>query len=344
MGRVEYTKLDRWQNKKMARHYILRFPFKLPPGYSIDVPKEPQEFSIDGLSWVFESEDKSGYYLLQVKEFDSETACQKYFECVLSSFKWLLLKRNIAIEASRNFEKITYAPDPELAARTLERTMDIAYEGPMHGLANWNSPSVYPSDERIRFARVGTPKLTCATPLKDICINLQEGIDICRKSPAISDEKLQLAFDLFSAYWHESTNNARLLTLVMALEALMTHPTRHSAVVQLLGQWQSEVEQLKNEHAHESDEYHAFESLEHELFHKRTESFRGQVRSLVLESAKFLGRDNPERIAQEAVKVYDQRSKLVHNGSLPASELAKAVHVAKSTIGIVLEARYRGFR
>lgn len=322
-------------------NYTLRFPFRLAPGYEISGLGEPCEFMVDDLSWVFEC--KSGYYVLKVTGFDSEAACRDYLQRLCSGFNWLLLKRGVAVKVTLTFDKVTYASDPEAAARNLERSWGLPYKGPVDGLVNKNMPSVYPSHKNIRFAGVGSPNVIVTTPLSDVYAFLKEGIDIRKDNPSINDRRLQTALDLYSAYWYEHTDNAKLLTLVLALESLLTNPPRHEVVVELLGKWESEVESLKSKFKSNSDEYHALESLERELLFRKTESLRRQVRSLVLRSVEFLGHDKPYEIADRAVWVYDQRSTLVHEGFLSQPVLSKATSMAKSIVALVLEARYRGF-
>ncbi len=323
--------------------YTLRFPFKLAPGYQIDGLEESREFKVDGLSWLFEVNSKSDYYVLKVNGLYSESACQEFLRHLWSGFNWLLLKRGVAAKLNPTLDKVTYAPDPEAAAKNLERNFKLPYRGPVDGLVNGSSPSCYPSEKNIRFIAMGSPNVIVSTPVTDVFAFLKEGIDIRRGNPSIDDMKLQLAFDLFSAYWYEYSNKARLVTLILVLESLMAHPLRHEVVVQLLERWKPVVEYRKKDFPPDSEEYHALESLEHELLFKKEDSLRRQVRSLVLQSLEFLGHDKPQELAKQAVWVYDQRSKLLHEGFLPEPLLSQATSTAKSVVELVLEAQYKGF-
>lgn len=322
-------------------NYTLRFPFRLPLGYEISSLAKPCEFKVDDLSWIFQY--TSGYYVLKVTGLDSEAACRDYLQRLWSGFNWLLLKGGVAVKATLTFGKVTYASDPEAAARNLERTMKLPYKGPVDGLVDASMPSAYPSHKNIRVVSVGDPSLIVTKPLSDVHAFLKEGIDIRKDNLSINDERLRTALDLYSAYWYEHTDNARLLTLVLALESMMTAPPRHEVVVELLDKWKQEVESRKNNFEPNSTEFHALESLEGELLFKKTDSLRRQVYSLVLSSLEFLGHDKPSTIAKRAVWVYDQRSILVHKGFLPQPVLTKATSTAKSIVELVLEARYRGF-
>ena len=99
--------------------YTLRFPFRLAQGYLISGLEEPCELMIDGLSWVIQC--KNDHYVLKVAGLDSEAACHDYLKRIWSGFNWLLLKRGVAVKAILTLDKVTYASDPEAAARNLER-------------------------------------------------------------------------------------------------------------------------------------------------------------------------------------------------------------------------------
>lgn len=322
-------------------NYTLRFPFSMAPGYEISGLEKPCEFTVDNLSWVFEY--TSGYYVLKVTGLDSESACRDYLHRLWSGFNWLLLKRGVAVKAILAFDKVAYPSDPEAVAKNLERTLKISFKGPVDGFANTGMPSAYPSQKNIRFVGIGRAEVTVTTPLRDVCNFLKEGINVRKDNPSINDRRLQTALDLYSAYWYERTDNSRLLTLVLALESLITPTSRHKVVLQLLKKWEGEVEILRKKFEPDSDEYHAFESLERELLFKKADSLRNQIRSLVHRSLKFLKHSSPDEYANRAVWVYDKRSTLVHEGFLPQPLLSKVTSAAKSIVELVLEARYRGF-
>lgn len=322
--------------------YTLRFPFKLSPGNQLGGLEEPFEVTFNNLTWQLVFESESGY-LLKINGLDSEQACHNCLNQLWSGFNWLLLKRGLAVEATSKFNKVSYSSDPEAAARNLERSLGIAYEGPIDGSVNADGPYFYSSEKKIIVCSVGTPNVIISTPVGEAVAFVREGIDIRGRVPSIDDEKLQLALDLFSAYWYEYSDKARLLTLVLALETVIAHPLRHAIVVQLLEKWKPEVEDIKERYSSESDEYIALESLRQELLFKREDSLRRQVRSLVLKSLEFLEHTDARNMASKAVWVYDQRSKLAHEGFLPQPLLSEATSTAKSIVTLVLEARFKGF-
>lgn len=321
--------------------YVLRFPFKLAPGRDIDGLEQPQEFNSSRGSWILERSGDS--FNLKIRNLDSEAASKDYLRLIWSGFNWLLLKERIAIKASLEFGRITYAEDPEMAARNLERTMGISYTGPVDGLGDGDKPITYPSGKAIRVCSVGTPTVLVGTPLARVYGYLKEGMEIRHDNPSINDVKLQLALELFSAFWFEQSGIARFLTLIMALESLFTDTKKHNIALQLLYNWKKETSELKEHYHDTSDEYHALESLERELFFRAGASQRSQLRSLVGGSLLFLGHEQPTELVKQSVKMYDLRSELIHEGKLPEAVLSSAISTTQNLVEQVLEARFRGY-
>ena len=321
--------------------HTLRFPFRLPPGQQIADLAAPDHRVVEGLNWTLDQ--KGAFYVLEVTGLASESACQEYVHQLWSGFNWLLLKRGVAAEASLKFDKVVYAPDPEEAARNLEKSFGLRNKRPVHGLVNDNMPAAYPSNKNIRFVGFGNSSVVVGTPVEHMFNFLTEGMSVRGAKPTVTDSKLQTGLDLLAAHWTEHSDNARLLTLVLALESLMSDPPRHQVVVRFLDKWKGEVEARKNDFTEDSEERHALESLERELLFKKTDSLRRQVRTLVRESLDYLGHKEAAELAKKAVWVYDKRSKLVHEGVLPQQVLSEAIMNARTIVQLVLEARFRGF-
>jgi len=305
--------------------HTLRFPFRLPPGQQIADLAAPDHRVVDGLNWTLDQ--KRAFYVLEVTGLASESACQEYVHQLWSGFNWLLLKRGVAEEATRN----------------LEKSFGLRNKRPVHGLVNDNMPAAYPSNKNIRFVGFGISSVVVGTPVEHVFNFLTEGMSVRGAQPTVTDSKLQTGLDLLAAHWTEHSDNARLLTLVLALESLMSDPPRHQVVVRFLDKWKGEVEARKNDFTEDSEERHALESLERELLFKKTDSLRRQVRTLVRESLDYLGHKEAAELAKKAVWVYDKRSKLVHEGVLPQQVFSEAIMNARTIVQLVLEARFRGF-
>jgi hypothetical protein len=147
--------------------------------------------------------------------------------------------------------------------------------------------------------------------------------------------KLQTALELYGSHFFERGQKTRFLLLVMAIEALTTPIVKHPAALRLLDKWQTELAAEKSEFAESTPEFAAFGALERELLFRREDSIRSQVRHLMARASAFdlSGRgDLPGRV----IRVYDQRSALVHDGALPTAELVGLEAEARELLEVAL--------
>jgi hypothetical protein len=108
----------------------------------------------------------------------------------------------------------------------------------------------------------------------------------------------------------------------MAMESLAKPTRKHDVTINLLDRWQRELEHEMQMHDRSSQEFVSLEALSRELSFREEDSIRTQVRKLFrgLTGARRVESDALER---RALRVYDKRSTLVHDGQLPTDELTR---------------------
>jgi hypothetical protein len=200
--------------------------------------------------------------------------------------------------------------------------------------------SSYPTDYTIGVMTAGDATVTATTPAERVLAVLIDGAAFPASAAVIDDAKLRVALELYGAYFTEFSENARLLTLVMALEALAEGTPRTALVLGLLKRWKEDLDAAWRTVEPGSDDDLALESLRRELLVRREDSLRRQVRNLVRTTLETNGDPDAEELARQAVAVYDARSTLVHEGSLEPRRLARATADAKRIVERVLKARF----
>jgi formylmethanofuran dehydrogenase subunit A len=126
----------------------------------------------------------------------------------------------------------------------------------------------------------------------------------------------------------------------MALEALASGVTRTPLVIGLLDKWKKDVEELIQTVDSHSDDAASLEAVSRELIFRKEDSIRRQIRNVVLSTLADHGDQDAEQAAKIAVKIYDLRSKLVHDGILESQVLSTAISDAKALVERVLRARF----
>lgn len=316
--------------------YTLRFPFRLPEGQAIAT--EESIFEIGRRQ--FRLSKNGNWYIFNIEGFESESEAQNAVPNLWSGLLWVLLNANLAPSTVIEVSTVTYAEDPEAAAANLSKSFGIQIEGLVDGLIDGSRPAVFRSEKKLRALVMGDATVTVTTPASRIIQLLQEHSSLPAPERPLCDRKLGVALDLYSAYFSESSPNARFLTLVMALEALASGTQRPQPVLELLKLWQEQAENAKAMLADNPECLSALESLSRELLFRRENSIRSQIRSLVLKALSGAGHSDAEETAKAAVKIYDYRSTLVHDGSLDRQVLSKATADAKAIVERVLRSRF----
>jgi hypothetical protein len=155
--------------------------------------------------------------------------------------------------------------------------------------------------------------------------------------PGLTDgqkTKVRIALELYAGHFYEHAATMRFLRLVMVLEALAVATPRPNFVTEILEQWHRQLGDIKSHLDPDSVEFASLESLERELFFRRDDSIRSQIRNLVHKALAADGNQDAADMARQALWVYDQRSRLVHEGTMPTADLTKA----EQTVGQIVRA------
>ena len=253
---------------------------------------------------------------------------------------WVMLNRNIAFSLNKDFGKVNYFSDTKQAGVNLTKTFGLSFDGKeVDGLADGDAPVVYQSNKKIQFISAGNVNAILGKPVDQIFTTLIEGIALAKNSSIISNTKLKTALELYSAYFYESSANAKLLTLVMALEALTLNSMKSQFILEIIADWQINVDQRKKQLDSNSEEFEALLSLERELLFRKAKSLRSQIRELVFDTLQNTCASEAKEMSLKALIVYDKRSTLVHEGTLTAKDLNWAVTEAKKIVEEVLKAK-----
>jgi hypothetical protein len=316
--------------------YTLRFPFSLPPGQEIAVTEQTAE--IDGLTCLLKKQDR--FYVLTITGFPTEDSAKRYINNVWTGLMWMLLHHDLSPDAILEPQKVAYGEDPYQAAKNLSKSFGIHIDGPIDGLIDGARPAIYSTDKKLHSITGGQVAVTMSTPAEQVLKFIGTGAAFTESARVIDDAKLRVALELYGLYFTESSANTRFLTLVMALEAVATGVPRSQLVLRLLDKWKKEADEMQNGVESESDDSISLDALSRELFFRKEDSIRRQIRNLVSTTLQANGDTDASEMAKLAVRIYDLRSTLVHEGKLESRVLSKATSDAKNIVKRVLRARF----
>jgi len=314
--------------------FTVRIPFRVPQRSRI-AEREVQR-TLDHVQLALKWE---GYYhVLKATGFRSEPEAHDFVARAHAAFAWLLLQKGIPAVVLLEPQHVKYYDDPVQAGINIARSFGMAETAPIDTIIEGSQTAVYLSSKNVKVG-TGLPAGVYTTVPSEAALDvLAEGSGFTASSRVVDDRKLTVALALYAAYFTEESANARFLTLIMALEALASASLKEPIALELLTRWQGELSALKSTLPPQSEEAAALASLERELLFRREDSVRSQVRKLVIETLRPA--DDAHDLGRKAVRLYDLRSTLVHEGSIDAGILDRATEEAKSLVHRTLLARF----
>ena len=318
--------------------FMLRFPFR-PVHWFTDLESE-YIFKVDEFECSLTSEQP--YLVISVKPFSSEKQALAFIPRLWGALTQISVELKIGFSAETQLSSITWADDPYVAAQNFEKCFGIPNIKPIDGLADGRFPVIYPPEKNLRFEREcegGT--LTQTFPSNIYIEHLSKAIGKSTIADLYKDEKLRTVMDLWKTAQTESSLCSKFLNCVTALEVLANPVPRHDIAQCLLNQLNQKIEEQLPSYQSDSDEHHALESLQRELVHKKKASLRSSIRKMVLDCLKDLPVSESIQRNNEAVRVYDLRCTLLHNGTVDDNELRRAHSIAYWTLIDLLARRVK---
>jgi hypothetical protein len=313
---------------------VLRLPFSLGPGKRIEGLENPIEVQFAGRACRLSRLDDE-LYVAAVSPFLSEEEAKAFFLTARNGLAWASIQHHSALKVNSQFDEVTYALDPEGAAQNLGLS-----GGRIDGLVNADQPAIYPVGKHIRTLLAKGSAVVGGVQPQAFLSTVEAGIASVGDINVFDDPRFSTSFDLYAAHHYELSSTAKLLTLVMALEALATPQPKAPAAQELLQRWRNELmEAFRQIPADDLRSRESLEALERELLFRREDSLRQQVRILVRRTLTAAGHVKAEELAQLVVTVYDRRSTLSHEGQLSTAELSEALRDAQLIVEEVLRSR-----
>jgi len=315
--------------------FTVRVPFTVPEKKRIR--EDAATLTVNGVIHTLSFDGH--HHILKSAGFPTEEAAHDFLNRLEAGFAWLLLDNGIPAAPFLVPQDVTYHEDPEAVGRNLANSFGTKYAGPVHATIDGNMAAVYLTDRPIKtltaFPLNATQHIGSDRALKTIV----DGAALPGSPTLGSAPKLGIALSLYSAHYTESSPNARFLALVMALEAIADATLKPPSVLDILTRWRGELDELLAVSEQGSEEAIALDALRRELTFRRDDSLRSQIRKLV--SNTLHADPDVAETAREAVRIYDVRSSLVHDGEVAPGALEQATQAARSLVHRILLARFR---
>ncbi len=316
--------------------YTFRLPFELPDGYEIN--NADKTIIQNGLRYKLKKETR--LYALVVEGFETEDQAKSFLANSWSGLTWVLLNCGLASRFELELQEISNTKRPKKAAKNLSKNLGIELEDEIQGIIHGTYPAAFNSSNNYKCLTMGKANLIAGVSIDRFYEFFFSGANKSFPENGLNDRKLIIALELYSAFFSETTPNAKFLTLVMVLETLSSSQKRPPLVLNLLSGFRKKIEEMESNNNLQPTEATSLESLKRELEFREEDSIRTQIRTLVSNVLSDSGDTDALKTAKQAVKIYDKRSTLIHTGYLPSTELGSLISDVRKIVEKVLKARF----
>ncbi|GIW90598.1 MAG: hypothetical protein KatS3mg109_1030 [Pirellulaceae bacterium] len=315
--------------------YRLRFPFRST--YRVTDFNTPIALTARGIQASLEPD--LPYLVLNLDGFTSESVAEEALPFAWGAVMLASVLSGWGFKAETTLGRVAYYEDTDQSAQNLHKNFGFPISGPV-GFVSGSLPAVIPVDKNIRVATVLDVTIDQSIPASRIAHYLECALSHRDAGQLFLNERLKLALELWSDYHREFSLKAKFLTLVMALEVLAPPATKHSVALEVIDRWNEELTSKLQQCAEDPEEREAIESLQREILFRRERSIRSRIRKHILEVVGAVNHDNADLAAQNAVRAYDLRGRLLHTGTLSPTELSEGHTCALQALRTVLLASF----
>ncbi|MDD5007540.1 MAG: hypothetical protein PHU49_01230 [Syntrophorhabdaceae bacterium] len=278
--------------------------------------------------------------ILRIGPFPTHEDAETFLPRVWGALAWAAITRGTGFTAEMTWSHLTFPADPLQAAANVAKSFGMPEPTePLHALGDGGHPCVIPTGKNYCLVGMGDARATVSESYALFGAPFVQALSTAQAEKLYLDERLRTAVQLLSDSHREVSGRSRFLTYIIALEVLTEPQQKHPIALRLLDAFNATLVHEESSHDVDTDEWHAIESLRREVVFRRETSLRSRIRRLVLDALDNLPYEECRQRAREAVWAYDQRSALVHDGSLPRKALDKAAGIARRTLLDVLRQR-----
>lgn len=343
------------KSREYSGEFCLHIPFEMAFGDEISHLEEPKRYNIDKFSVILKKTDESSY-LLKIGKFKTKEEAFEFYFKIKAFFLWASIKFRKGIKFSDNLKEINYFE--ELGGKPQFKGDDnlkqIFEECDAYNLDN--GPLIHPYG--VKWINFGGGKVivTAGVGVDKFADALKEVLQFPYPENVfneINGVKLQLAIDLYLSYLFESDRNARFITLVTVLEALLPPKKEISRSSQKFLESMKEMikpeiknleSKVKNIEGYDLDEEFKLKELQRiltEIDKLKKESIKSNMRNYIstfIRANTELG--DPDEIAKLIGNIYDDRSSLLHEGKYDKDKISENLIFLENFVPKLLEKLY----
>lgn len=270
-------------------------------------------------------------YTITINSFSTKKEACAFLPKIFSFLYWIIVKNNLGISFPKFIRNPELKKDDQINSIFNMLRLDIRND-----VDNMNTIEII--DESVEKIR----------GYDSVCVNKNVDLEYSLKSfgfrspeKMVEQENLTLAIELYSNYYYDQTDNAKFVTLVNVLEALIPESNVPKVSLEAIKLLKNSVKKMRNEYSQESDEWKNLEHLLSRVGKLKYESIGKGMKNYIydtIQKNRELG--DPEEISDQIKKIYGYRSSLLHSGKIDENDLKISIQFLIDFIPKLLNVLY----
>ena len=332
--------ISRGSDGSGAERYVVYVPFTLAPGASLATLERPAVSS--GLGYQLTLEKLQYLYALSLGPFASLEEANSYIGKARASLLWLSLKFNCGVSYPRALSNVRLPdqPIPRPATGTIAELASAWGWSATDGDYDADKAVIRPDHKRLMRWEMGHVSVTVGISIDNFLTSIHQALSFPSLEQVIEDAKLKLAIEIYAAHRFELSENAQLITLVTALEALLpdTDIPAHSRAALLRGK--EAIVAARDAHSKDSSEWREVNHLLSRVGNLQREAIGTGLHKYASNVAsRHPGLGNAHDNAERLRVAYSVRSTLLHEGQ--TNDVSQSLGFLREFVPRLLETLYR---
>jgi hypothetical protein len=321
--------------------FVLYVPFVVAPGRQISGIDTSGSYRVAGYDVCLEK--LTNIYALTIGPFETEQEARQFFPKLRAALLWVSLKHNVGINYPRSVTDVTLiegptpVPDKGMVKQLVERVgWDV-----IEGFYDADKAVARPEAKKLIRWEMGRPSVIAGIGADNFAKCIKEALSFSAPDNVVKEERLQLAIDLYSAFFFELSDKAQFIALVTVLEALTPDSEVPDIARTTLESAKSVVKQKRNSFTRDAEEWKDLDHLLSRIGKLKQQAIGASIRhyfSGVVQDYSELG--DPREVSNKLRDVYKNRSLLLHEGDVDEDSIKDGLRFLREFVPKVLEKLY----
>jgi len=295
--------------------FSIIFPLIFSLGKKLNIDSVSSFQMSDGQRYTLEKHHYQ--YSLKIEHFSTVEDARSYLDKLTASLRWVSLKNKLGIRFPTETHEPKIADSPIIVSEksNIYEIVNNKGWGVIDGNYDIDKLTIIPEHKKLMRWESGHAIVTIGLNPENVFNDINEGLSFPRLNNILSEKKLCLAIELYSAYQFEVSTTAKFIKLVTVIEALLPDLKIPKEVIPILERAKKVIKDERKAAKSRGENTDSIEHLMSRLGGLKRQSIGSSMEIFIsncLSDFPELGKK--DIIIPKLKELYDVRSSLLHDG------------------------------